>query len=164
MSDTSQTHGWFARPKTMRISSVLAGVISAAVGGLAQTQPAPEKPPFSWTNMIWHSASIGGRSVEHAALMVEIKLDGMETPAIMQLDLGSDATMVYGVPYGQLHRNDTAAGQNMVSLSGTLANRRFEGERFHVRADFGEPITPGKPIILGTAGLDFFAQRILLLD
>src|ERR1051326_4932958 len=148
----------------MRIGQVLLGGIVVAGVGMTQSQPASASPPFSWTRMIWHSASVGGRSVDHAALMVEIQLDGMDTPAIMQLDLGSDATMVYGVPYGQLHRNDGAAGQNSVSLSGMLANCRFQGERFHVRADFGDPITPGKPISLGTVGLDFFAQRILVLD
>ena len=145
----------------MRIGQLLLGLIVAVALGLAQT---PKSPTLSWTRMIWHSASVGGRSVEHAALMVEIQLDGMDTPAIMQLDLGSDATMVYGVPYTQLRRNDTAVGRNLVSLSGVLANCRFQGERFHVRADFGDPITPGKPISLGTVGLDFFTQRILVLD
>ena len=45
-----------------------------------------------------------------------------------------------------------------------LANCRFQGERFHVRTDFGDPIAPGKPVTLGTVGLDFFGQRILVLD
>ncbi len=95
--------------------------IAFVTAGLAQSQPAAANPRISWSQMIWHSAQVGGRSVEHAALMVDTRLDGNRVPAIMQLDLGSDATMFYGVPYGQLY-GEAAAKLEFATASGNLAN------------------------------------------
>jgi hypothetical protein len=101
--------------------------------------------------------------VEHAALMVEARLDGIDAPAVMQLDTGADADIVYGVPYVQL-KPDAAAAKDYVLVSGTIAGVRFGREWFNLAAKHGGPIQPGTPVRLGTIGAAFFEKRILLLD
>ena len=128
--------------------------------------------------MIWIPAKLGGKTVEHAGLVVEVQLNGVKNPVLMQLDTGCDADLVYDIPFDQLGLDLTRVGQNQVSLGGTVAGRPFERERFYVRKTAGASflslfllslaeriaIWRGKPILLGTIGAVFLEQRVLLLD
>ena len=54
--------------------------------------------PIAWSRIGWESDSVtlAGKPVEHAALMVELRLDGMSAPMLMQLDTGTPASVLYG--------------------------------------------------------------------
>jgi len=96
--------------------------------------------------------------VERAALMVEMRLDGMSAPMLMQLDTGTPASVLLGNSYEQLHRNDTVVGQAGRKLGGWVAARRFDNEVFVVRPNLGEPRR------LGSLGAMFFERRVLIID
>ena len=113
--------------------------------------------------MAWEPLNVSGHTVEHAALMVEVELEGSSKPVLMQLDLGTYSTVMHRTPYAELRRKDRVT-RNIVSMSGTIANRRFQDERFGFRTDVPEPTPANKPLRLGTIGSSFFEHRILLLD
>ena len=124
---------------------------------------APEDSQVLWSNMVWEPFNANGRTVDHAALMVEVELEGSGAPFLMQLDLGTYLTVMYRSAYAGLRRNDRAT-PNGVLMSGTIAKRRFQEESFGFRPDAGEPGPGDKPIRLGSLGSSFFEHRILLLD
>ena len=90
--------------------------------------------------------------------MVELRLDGMSGPMLMQLDTGTPASVLLGKSYEQLHRNDTVVGQAARKLGGWVAGRRFDNEVFGVLPNLGEPRR------LGSLGAMFFEQRVLIID
>ncbi len=90
--------------------------------------------------------------------MVEMRLDGMSGPMLMQLDTGTPASVFLGKSYEQLHRNDTVVGQAGRKAGGWVAGRRFDNEVFVVLPNLGEPRR------LGSLGATFFEQRVLILD
>ena len=105
----------------------------------AQTQaPAAAIP---WAKMIWTPAISSGQRIEHAALMAEVRLDGMKTAALMQLDTGCDVDLLYAAAYEQLARHDRSLGPRQFALSGTAFGGRFTDERFYVRSG-----TEGSPL------------------
>ena len=65
--------------------------------------------------------------------MLEVQLNGVKNPVLMQLNTGCDVDLVYGISFDQLGLDVTRAGQNQVLLGGTVGSRRFERERFYVR-------------------------------
>lgn len=129
---------------------VLCGVVAAQGDSQA----------IAWSRIVWESDSVtlAGRAVEHAALMVEMRLDGMGRPVLMQLDTGTPASVFLGKSYDQLHRNDTVVGQAGRKLGGWVAGRRFDNEIFVVLPNLEEPHR------LGSLGATFFEQRVLILD
>ena len=118
----------------------------------------------SWTRINWASANIGGQRVEHAALLVPVRLDGAASPAVMQLDTGADASVLYGVPYHPRSSADPCATQRECTLSGEFGATRFENVQFRVDPKFGASPPPGEVAHLGTIGAQFFEHRVLLLD
>ena len=153
-------------------------VLAFGLATCAAGQPATALPPIPWARMIWSPANVGGKTVEHAALMVEVQLKGVEKPVLMQLDTGCDADLVYDIPFGLLDPGGSRAGRNQVLLGGTVGGRQFEREPFFVRGTAGVSwlsslllsaqeriaIWKGKEVLLGTIGAAFLEQRVLLLD
>lgn len=149
--------------KRMRVLSFPSVTVAVLVAILVPLRAAPQDNQVSWSNMVWESFNVNGHTVDHAALMVEVELEGSSTPVLMQLDLGTYLTVMYRSSYARLRRDDRAT-ENGVLMSGAIANRRFQDETFGFRPDAGEPDPSKKPIRLGTVGSSFFEHRILLLD
>jgi len=157
---------WLAillKDKRKRVLGLGGLTIAALVAILVLRPPGPEDNRIHWSNMVWESLRVNGRTVEHAELMVEVELEASETPLLMQLDLGTYSTVMYRSAYSELCRQDRTT-QNSVFMSGAIANRRFENERFGFREDVPKPATASKPLLLGSIGSSFFEHRILLLD
>jgi hypothetical protein len=92
--------------------------------------------------------------------MVDAQLQASKVPALMQLDLGNDPTVLY-------HYSNLAFGvkANVLHLiSGTIANRRFRNEGIRFMETGGRATPTSGPILLGSLGSSFFKDRILLLD
>ena len=115
---------------------------------------------IAWARIVWaaDSVTLAGRPVDRAALMVEIRLDGMSQPMLMQLDTGTPASVLLGKSYEQLHRNDRVVGQAGRRLGGWVAGRRFDNEIFVVLPNLMEPRR------LGSLGAMFLEQRVLIID
>jgi len=113
-------------------------------------------PTLGWSNMVWQAQKLGGRDVPHAALMVEVAVEGLPAPALMQLDTGA-LNWVYRVP-----KDAPWWRGNQVAITGRAAGRRFHDEWFG-RRDDPRAAMDGKPIV-GTLGAPFFENRVLILD
>jgi peroxiredoxin len=131
-----------------------------------------------WTPFRWASAVIAGTTIEKAAVLVPVALDGIETDLELQLDLGAFATMVYDEPWRQLLRDAGRADESFPRPE-TFDGRRARGTRIHgfvgeqafedlsvfVLEEFGEPLPEdGSAASIGTLGLEFFMTRVLWLD
>jgi hypothetical protein len=85
----------------------------------------------------------------------------------MQLDTGSNTSVVYGIPFNQLNylAYQDEGDENFVRLSGTLGNCVFDSLRFFMNKDFGDSLDEKEehPLI-GTIGPEFLVGKILLLD
>jgi hypothetical protein len=132
--------------------------------GLSQTNPTTPAPPIPWSKIIWDSTTLGGKVLQHSALMVEVKLDSLATPGLMQLDTGADRDALYSKIYERLHPTETPGDKNWISLSGTVAGRTFKGDWFYHLRDFEDSADASKLPVIGTIGLGFFERRILLID
>lgn len=113
-----------------------------------------------WSAMVWKPFEVDGRSFPHAALMVHAQLQGSKVPALMQLDLGNDPTVLYR--YSNLAFGIKANTLHLIT--GTIANRRFQNESIRFLETGGQPTPTAGPILLGSLGGSFFKDRILLLD
>jgi hypothetical protein len=132
--------------------AALAAAIPAAILVLRYRER--EDNQVRWSNMVWQPAALNGNTVAHAALMVEAALAGSPTPAVMQLDLGTPQTLLY----------NPGGAEKSLSVSGTIASRKFRNERFAALRIAGAQRPATTPILAGTVGADFFEHRILLLD
>jgi hypothetical protein len=121
---------------------------------------------LSWSPIHWESAKIGDRTVDRAALLIPVQLDGMPRPILVQLDLGADLSQFDSVAYEQLFGKGTAPRDKPKKLpfTGVFGGARVNTHLFDVVPQQGEPTPAGKPILLGTLGTDFFAKRMLILD
>jgi hypothetical protein len=115
-----------------------------------------------WSKLVWYSATVGGRKVAHAAPFIEIHVDGMARPALMELDTGTDVTSLYGKTLPRAM--PSLQSRDIATLSGTMAGCPFANQEFQVLADQGDAPDADGPIYLGTVGLGFFKNRVLLMD
>lgn len=143
-----------------RVLAICATVLSALAVIQLLRQPAPEDNRIFWANIVWKSVEAGGHLFPHAALMVDAQLEGSNAPALMQLDLGNEPTVLY--EYSDFKFGIEARTLHL--MSGTIANRRFRNESFRFLDTGGHPTPTARPILLGTLGSSFFNDRILLLD
>jgi hypothetical protein len=110
-------------------------------------------PPIVWWKIIWDTATFGGKTLTHSALMVEVQLDSLTAPVIMQLDIRADADALYTKTYNQLHPTQTPGDEHWISLSGTVAGRPFKGDWFAHLRDFTDSAETSKLPVLGTSDL-----------
>jgi hypothetical protein len=130
--------------------------------------------PIVWDRIAWHSE----HGVPHAALMLDVRLDGVKAPVLMQLDTGCDVNMVFAEVYDASSELPARAGSRQVGLSGVAAGARFDRERFWIRHAAPSWLPSGlaallilrrqeqrgQPISFGTLGAEFLEKRVLLLD
>src|ERR1039458_6610336 len=116
--------------------------------------------------MVWSPSNIGGKTVDHAALLVEVHLDGVKNPVVMQLDTGCNSDLVYTASYDRLDDLPPRLGRKKIFLSGTVAGSRIDRESFYCRTESGVSwftqflesaaqqfyLFTGKPILIGTIG------------
>jgi hypothetical protein len=141
------------KPKQLLILGGLAIAVLAAIPLLRRLSP--EDNRVHWSNMVWVPAQVNGHTERHAALMVETELEASRMHGLMQLDLGIYSTVVYA---------PVRATRGGVTMSGTIANRHFQNERFYPQPGTGAPAPATQPPLLGSIGAGFFEHRILILD
>lgn len=131
---------------------------------LASTGYSREIP---WSPFEWISFSIGDKTFDRAAILIPVKLTGTTRALWMQLDTGSDATMVYEIPWKQLHLTvpQAAGDSSKILLSAAIGNQWFDSLWVRMAYGFGDSLTEKeeRPVI-GTIGQDWLIGRILLLD
>lgn len=114
---------------------------------------------------------ISDDSNPYAALLLPVRIKGIDQTFYMQLDSGSPSTLFYKKTIASieaLSRNSLQfdANQNRVSLRFSIGNMRVSSDRFSA-IDYGNPIdtkNPDTPVIIGTIGTDLLEKRMIALD
>lgn len=123
---------------------------------------------LTWTEFKWASLQENGRRHERAALLVPVFINGVGgRNYYLQLDTAAEYSELYEVPYRQLlrinHKSDQLGMQ--AKVSGEIAGQTLHKVSLRVRPQFGDPLTDtNETPDVGTLGLDFFEDRVLLLD
>jgi len=128
-----------------------------------------------WQRVYFAHDGLQGADVKSTAISIPAGFDGLSATGIMQLDLGSYRTVVYGKPYEALSARSqkaaNASGETFAgyktkaaTFSGTIAGCRFAGADLPILQDFGDEPEKGQLAEFGTVGADFFENRILVMD
>jgi hypothetical protein len=157
--------------------ATVAGVllVSAIAAHPRHESPRHDAPRHvaAWIPFRWYGDAVGGRFEPHAALYVPVELDGIAGTYYLQLDTGAGWPRWYEVPlrqvmpqsFGKTGR-DTAPDE--IVLSGRVGTVSFARDTFLVEKGFGDSLSragpPDAPRVIGTLGLRFFRDRILVLD
>lgn len=134
--------------------------------GLNSCDTKDEKQKLNWSKFIWTSDIIDGKIYTKTAQLVPFKFENNPKQYYMQLDIGADANILYGIPYYQIinskHTNDTA---KFVTINGEVGNFKFKNATFYVMKNFGSLIDPKDTLPnIGTIGLEFFKNKILVIN
>lgn len=107
----------------------------------------------------------------YAAVLLPVRLKGIDRTFYMQLDSGSPTTLFYKESLEAIREKfqypiQCNAGQNRISLQFTTGNMKIASDDFELRS-YGNAAdldyTKKNPII-GTIGTDLFEKRIAVLD
>lgn len=126
----------------------------------------PLHAQLSWTPIEWRSQTVGSRTIDKAALLFPIQLDGKSGRILLQLDTGTNSTVFDARPYEQIFGKKSAPEDfpQKRPVSGIFAGARVERYLVTVVPRRGGIAGPGEPILLGSLGADFLQTRVLVLD
>jgi hypothetical protein len=122
---------------------------------------------MEWSQFEWTSSSIGGKKFDRVAILVPMKLKNNPRTFWMQLDTGSDFTVLYQIPFSQLNYPiQPIKGQEaFVPLSGTLGNCPFDSFPVFMYEDFGDSLNDKKEYpVIGSVGQDMLVGKIFVID
>lgn len=157
-------------PRAERCAVLLAFVSTSASCSGAQHRPSTR--PAAWIPFRWGGDSIGGRWEEHSALYVPVGIEGVRDTYYLQLDTGAGWPRWYEVPLRQLLPQlrrlggDTAPDELL--LDGRIGSVSFARDTFLIEKRVGDSLSsanaPRAIRVIGTLGLRFFRDRVLVLD
>jgi hypothetical protein len=136
----------------------------ACLAAVLYASPAAQGEERQWLPFRWFGATVGGKQIERLALHLPATLTGLPGEHQLQLDTGASHTVLHG---GALQDLDPAfvPGARSMAVSGTMAGVAVTNEPVGVIPDFRATLGDGSPMpIIGSLGLSFFAERILVLD
>lgn len=158
---------------TVRHGATLVAAL-ALLGTAARAQRStPPVHPAAWIPFRWHGDTIGGRYEPHSALFVPIELEGQPGTFYLQLDTGAGWPRWYEVPlrqvlptlFGKKGRDTTPDEMIVRGRVGTIS---FGRDTFLVEKGFGDVLPASSSAsalrVVGTLGLRFFRDRVLVLD
>ena len=129
------------------------------------------------THFKWTEFATVDTTFEKAAILIPLYLEGVDKKYFMQLDLGSDATMFYGIPFEQISKKYPSLKKDIKTISkynrevevvpvnGRLGNYLLRSDMFYIKQDYGDSLnTENELNVIGTVGLDFFCNRVVMLD
>lgn len=134
---------------------------------------------IDWMPFEWHGEKVDGRYMDKVAMFVPVTIDNMEHRFVMQFDMGSDATIIYGKTFNayvkenpslKLKVDDTASGGARLRNAELKAGDHSFGTRNLVyNKDHGNHV--GKRamkqaggVLIGTMGTDMFAGKVIIID
>lgn len=124
----------------------------------------------------WVAADFGGQLEPHSAILVPVRLAGVERQMYMQLDLGTPSTVFLAERIEELRERQADLRQghdadkhpvvhDLALQVGTVA-LRLASARLISKAAGAKPnwADPEVPIVIGTLGSDLLEGRVLVLD
>ena len=113
---------------------------------------------MEWSSFAWEGS-------QKEVLYVPVKLEFSEATYWLQLDTGSNRTLIYEVRLRQLLGQTKEFPSKDIILNGEIGNYRFTNVRFRVKKNYGsQGLSFEKYNEIGTLGLDFFKEKILAVD
>ena len=138
---------------------------------------------YNWFSFEWHSAEISGKKYDKVAMLVPAKVNDTDANFVMQFDLGSDATMLYGKTLKNYFSNDeldsflkkeskftSNSGEiSYVTQNLSLYFGSFKFDSSIYAENYGEEVPKDSLYskdqkLLGTIGADAFKNKILIID
>jgi hypothetical protein len=111
---------------------------------------------MEWSNFEW--------GVQKEALYLPVNLEFDKVAHWLQLDTGCEENLIYDAPLRQL-TGQTEFPDKYIVFSGEIGNYKFVNVRFRVKKNYGGQLfSSGKSIEIGTLGLGFFKDKILIVD
>ncbi len=134
---------------------------------------------IQWISFQWHTENISGKTFKMAAMYVPVTIDSLPHKFVMQFDMGSDATMIYGnsiKPY--LHKYDnlksklikwTDGREYYKDLNFKIGNTSSTLRYVLHQKKAGNTISRSalsqeKEVLIGTIGADIIKNKILIID
>ena len=95
-----------------------------------------------WSQFEWTGSSIGDKTFDRAAILVPVKLKNNPKTFWIQLDTGTDVTVLYQIPFSQLKYpvQPVKDQENFVALSGSIGNCPFDSFPVFMYKDFGDSL------------------------
>lgn len=127
--------------------------------------------PIKWNEFLWEEMLIGDEYYNKAAILLPFRFDGIDEEYYLQLDTGA-SSVLYGNSFNDIEPNYRVKKVQdkkpyIVSVDGTLSNYEFTYEDFGLLQDYGanlEELKVAEYKLIGSLGLDFFKNRILIID
>jgi hypothetical protein len=157
------TRGW-------RLIGILAGL---ALPGCTPARPLPraaDPAPLPWTPFHWVSVTAGGTTFSQAAILVPFTADTLGPGTYwLQLDTGADVGIwIYRNPLEQLLRRRGAVRDTTTYFSvarGRVGAHELRDEALNMQRYAGDTVRADDPRPkIGTLGIRFFLDKLLLLD
>lgn len=126
---------------------------------------------IEWNEFVWAESTIGEEYYNKAAILVPFRFNGIEEEYYLQLDTGA-SSVLYGNSFYDIEpsyrvKKEKDKRPSIVSIDGTLSNYEFAYEDFGVLQDYGatlEELKVAEYKLIGSLGLNFFKNRILIID
>lgn len=125
--------------------------------------------PFEWAK-----DSIAGQFYEKAALLIPVKLNNIEHPFLMQFDLGSPSTVLYGktlqalkaqYPQNKIQINQQKKRHFAENIELNLNAKQIQLKpKMLILPNMGDTILQKANTIIGTLGYDFIKGKIMTID
>lgn len=127
--------------------------------------------PIKWNEFLWQEMLIGNENYNKAAILLPFKFAGIDEEYYLQLDTGA-SSVLYGNSFNDIEpsyriKKTKDKKPYIVSIDGTLSNYEFTYEDFGLLQDYGlnlEELKVAEYNLIGSLGLDFFKDRILIID
>ncbi|CAN5812781.1 hypothetical protein BH23GEM5_BH23GEM5_27770 [soil metagenome] len=147
----------------------LALIVMACTPTLRTASTAPARDNLEWSAFHWVSATIAGKHFDKAAILVPLTADTLGGTYWLQLDTGADSDVwLYTAPLDQLLRRKGPARDTtraFVIPSGSIGSYPLRNHAVNIRRVAGDSVRSDEPRPkIGTLGLNFFRNRVLLLD
>lgn len=130
------------------------------------------KKKAEWNEFKWLDYAIKDQHYDKAGIIVPVEFKGEDEQYYLQLDTGA-LSVLYGNSFKEMKINhkiiETGLSQepSMVSIDGYIANHEFKDKNFTILHEYGyslEELGNNEYKLVGSLGIDFFENKILILD
>jgi hypothetical protein len=126
---------------------------------------------IEWNEFIWAESLIGEEYYNKAAILIPFRFNGIDEEYYLQLDTGA-SSVLYGNSFYDIEpsyriKKEKDKSPSIVSIDGELSNYEFADEEFGLLQDYGgslEELKVAEYKLIGSLGLDFFKNQILIID
>lgn len=128
-------------------------------------------PKIEWNEFVWMEDTFGEEYYSKAAILIPFRFNGINEDYYLQLDTGA-SSLLYGNSFYDVEPSYRVIKKKdkrpyVVSIDGTFSNYVFTNENFGLLQDYGatlEELKEAEYKLVGSLGLDFFKNRILIID